>query len=144
MTIAAAFLVGLTTGLFPFALAEATALAAGAIASPFARLGVLVAFSAGHVLGKMVWYTAGRAEQWIRNPRMRAHIEKAKVAAAEHPSASIGVIASSATLSLPPFHLLTLAAGIVKAPPLRFALVAFVGRLIRFGAIAAFPRLFAL
>lgn len=144
MTLGAAFLVGLTTGLFPFALAEATALAAGAIASPFERIGVLAAFSAGHVMGKMAWYSAGRAEQWIRSPRIRAQIEKAKVAAAEHPTASVGVIASSATLSLPPFHLLTLAAGIVKEPPVRFALVAFVGRLVRFGAIAAFPGLFAL
>ncbi len=143
MTLGAAFLVGLTTGLFPFALAEATALAAGAIASPFERTGVLIAFTAGHVLGKMAWYAAARAERWIRHPKIRAQIEKARVAAARHPIAGVGVIASSATLSLPPFHLLTLAAGIVKAPPVRFALVAFAGRLVRFGAIAAFPRLFA-
>ncbi len=134
-----AVMVGLASGALPVAVAEATALAAAAIPSPATRAWVLVFFTAGHVGGKVLWYAIGRLEQQVVRPGLRRHLDRAKRVAAEHPVMGAGVTAASATVSLPPFHLLTLAAGIVKAPLGLFVVVAFLGRLVRFSAIAAFP-----
>lgn len=141
LAIGTALVLGLATGASPVALAEATALAAGSLPTVPARASVLVAFTAGHVAGKSLWYALGRLESRITRPALRQRLDQAKAFAAAHPAAGAGVTFSAATISLPPFHLLTLAAGIVRAPFRVFLPVAFAGRLLRFAGIAAFPML---
>jgi membrane protein YqaA with SNARE-associated domain len=131
--------VGVMSGAVPVAVAEATALAAAAVPTPGLRIAVLVAFTAGHVAGKALWYWLGTLETRVSRPSLRAWIDRAHTYAAEHPSVSLGVTFSSATISLPPFHLTAIAAGIVRAPLATFLATAFAGRLVRFSAIAAFP-----
>jgi membrane protein YqaA with SNARE-associated domain len=138
-SIGSACVAGVVSGLVPIALAEATALAAAAIPSMHLRAAVIVAFTVGHVAGKGVWYLVGTLESRVTRPSLRRWIDRAREVATAHPTAGLGVTAASATVSMPPFHLLVIAAGIVRTPAAPFFSVALVGRLLRFGAIAASP-----
>ncbi len=141
LAIGSAIVLGLITGVSPLGAAEATALAAGALPSVPHRAAVIVVFTAAHVAAKMAWYGLGRLESRVTRPSLRARIDRAHAFAAAHPVGSLGVTFASATVSMPPFHLFTLAAGIVRAPFVPLLVVAFLGRLIRFSVIAAFPLL---
>lgn len=133
--VGAALGAGFVSGAVTIALAEATALAAGAVPST-TRLAVIVAFTIGHVAGKGLWYWVGTQERRITRPSLRRWIDRAHTLAAEHPTMSLGVTFTSAAISLPPFHLTAITAGIVRTPAAPFFAVAFVGRLLRFGVIA--------
>lgn len=141
MALGSAFTIGLLVGTLPAGAAEALALVIGAIPSIQLRIGVLVIFTAGHVLGKALWYSLGTLESRLTYPRLRVWMERARQLAARHPKVGLGVTASSSFASIPPFHLMAVAAGIVHAPPVPFFAVAFAGRLARFAALAAFPSL---
>ena len=141
VAIGSAALIGFLLGALPAGAAEAIALAAGAIPSPRLRAAVLVAFTAGHVGGKMLWYALGRLGSRVRHAALRRWIDRAKTLAEKHPTLGLGVVVTSASVSVPPFHLVAIAAGIVRAPMAPFFLVAFAGRLLRFSVLAAFPAL---
>lgn len=131
--------VGFVSGAAPVTIAEATALAAAAIPSVTLRAAVIVVFTAGHVAGKALWYWLGTLESRVTRPSLRHWLDRAHAVSVEHPAISLSVAATSAVVSIPPFHLLAVAAGIVRSPAVPFFLVAYAGRLIRFGALAAFP-----
>lgn len=139
MALGSAFAVGLILAALPVGAAEAVALGVGAIPSARLRAAVLVVFTAGHVIGKVLWYLLGRLGSRVTQPRLRAWIESARGIAEQHPKVGLGVAVASSFASIPPFHLMAVAAGIVHAPPVPFFAVAFAGRLARFGAIAAVP-----
>jgi membrane protein YqaA with SNARE-associated domain len=105
------------------------------------RIAVLVLFTAGHVLGKALWYWLGTLGSRVTQRHLRDWIERARELAARYPGIGLGVTASSAFASVPPFHLMAVAAGVVRTPPVAFFAVAFAGRLLRFGLLAAFPSL---
>lgn len=136
MAVGAALGAGFISGAVTIALAEATALAAGAVPST-TRIAVIVAFTVGHVAGKGLWYWAGTQERRITRPSLRRWIERAHAFAATHPTLNLGVTFTSAAISVPPFHVMAVTAGIVRTPAVPFFVVAFVGRLLRFGVIAA-------
>lgn len=139
IALGAAVGVGMLSGAVPIAAAEATALGAAAVPSPTLRMAVIVAFTAGHVLGKGLWYWLGTLERRVTRPSLRAWIDRAHTLAAQHPTLGLSVTFSSATISLPPFHLMAVTAGLVRTPVAPFFLVAFAGRLVRFSLIAASP-----
>lgn len=134
---------GFFTSLVPIGLAEATALALGAVQPPLVALSLLSAFTIAHVAGKLAWYWLGTTADRVteRSPRTTALIERSRAIMARHPRYSAGVLASAAVASLPPFHLAAIAAGIAKVPAWRFLLISLVGRSIRFGLIASVPGL---
>lgn len=136
-----AFLIGLLLGALPAGVAEAIALAVGAIPSRELRIAVLVLFTAGHVLGKFLWYLLGTLGSRVTQRHLRSWIDRARELAARYPKIGLSVTASSAVVSVPPFHLMAVAAGVVRTPALPFFAVAFAGRLVRFGILAAFPPL---
>lgn len=138
---AAAFVAGVTSGLLPIAFAEASALGAAAVPDLALRAIVLVTFTVGHVAGKTVWYYLGTQEARITHPGLRRRLDQAREVVSAHPTASISVMLASATISTPPFQLTAIAAGIVRAPLATFLITAFIGRLVRFSAIAAVPSL---
>lgn len=137
----AALIAGVSSGLLPIAFAEASALGAAAVPDLTLRAIVLVIFTAGHVAGKSVWYWIGTQEAHVRRPGLRRRLDQAREVVSAHPTASISVMFASATISTPPFQLTAIAAGIVRAPLATFLITAFIGRLVRFSAIAAVPSL---
>lgn len=137
LAVGAALGAGFVSGAVTIALAEATALGAGALPASSLRIAVIVAFTVGHVAGKGLWYWAGTQERRITRPSLRRWIDRAHTLAAQHPTVSLGVTFTSAAVSLPPFHLTAIAGGIVRTPAVPFFAIAFIGRLLRFGLIAA-------
>lgn len=136
-----ALLVGLLTGMAPVGTAEATALAAGALPSWSLRATTLALFTLGHVAGKMLWFWLGTCESRVTWPRLRRGLDRARAVASNHPTVGTGVMFTSAVVSLPPFQLTATAAGMVGASWHTFFGVAYVGRLLRFMALASVPGL---
>lgn len=141
LALVSSFALGFLVGALPVGASEAVALAIGTIPSPRLRAIVLVTFTAGHVLGKLPWYWLGTAGARVTWPRLRAWIDRAHDVVVSHPTIGAAVTFSAAAISVPPFHLLVIAAGIVRAALAPLLIVAFAGRLLRLGAMAAFPPL---
>lgn len=141
IAVASSFALGFLVGALPVGASEAVVLGIGTIPSHRLRAAVLVTFTAGHVLGKLPWYWLGAASARVTWPRLRAWIDRAQGIVAAHPVVGPAVMASAAALSLPPFHLTVIAAGIVRAALAPSLAAAFAGRLARFSLIAAFPPL---
>ena len=139
-----ALVVGLLTGLAPVAAAEATALAFGALPSWSLRLTALGIFTLGHVGGKMLWFWVGTCESRITWPWLRRWLDRARTVASAYPTVGTSVMFTSAIASLPPFQLMATAAGMVGISWPTFFVIAYLGRLIRFLAIASVPSLFGL
>lgn len=119
-------------------------MAFGALPSWSQRGTVLVVFTLGHVAGKMLWFAVGTWQSRITWPWLRRWLDRAKTVASAHPAIGTGVMFTSAVASLPPFQLMAIAAGMVGASWRLFFVVAYVGRLVRFSAIASVPSLFGL
>jgi membrane protein YqaA with SNARE-associated domain len=56
---------------------------------------------------------------------------------AERPHFGTGLLGVSAVTSVPPFHLASIAAGMVAIPVWRFLLLCVVGRALRFGLLGS-------
>lgn len=132
---------GLLVGFVPIGLAEVLAIAIGAVQPPGLALSMLLVFTVMHVLGKVGWYVLGRHADRVTHVRSRALIERARGVLSRYPHYSLSVLGVSALVSVPPFHLSSIAAGIVKMPFARFVLVCLSGRLMRFGLLASVPAL---
>lgn len=139
LAMAAAFGLGFLFGFVPLGAAEALALAVGAVRPAPLRIPVLLLLTLGHVIGKALWYWVGTLGDRVRNPRVHRWVVQARTLSERHERLGVGLMATSAFASVPPFQLTIVAAGIVRAPVAVTLGVAFVGRLARFGLIAAFP-----
>jgi membrane protein YqaA with SNARE-associated domain len=138
-----AALLGFLVGIVPIGLAEALALAIGAVRPPRLALAMLLLFTAAHVAAKALWYGVGALSDRIEHPRGRRWIAQAREYLAQHPAYGFGVLGVSAVASVPPFHLAAIAAGITRMPFGRVVLVCLAGRLLRFGLLASASGLFA-
>jgi membrane protein YqaA with SNARE-associated domain len=134
-----AFALGLLFGAIPAGAAEVLALAAGAVQSRETVLPLLLMLTAGHVAGKLLWYWLGTEGHRITQPRLRVWITKATLFSHQHRQLGIGMLASAALVSVPPYHLMVVASGIVRMPIVIFAITSFVVRLVRFSVVALFP-----
>jgi membrane protein YqaA with SNARE-associated domain len=52
-----------------------------------------------------------------------------------------GAILLSATVSVPPFYAVSVAAGLIRAPLVEFMVVSMVGQSVRFGLVWAVPQI---
>ncbi|MEU5850947.1 VTT domain-containing protein [Saccharopolyspora shandongensis] len=105
----------------------------------------------GQIGGKLLHYYAARGS--IRLPRMfrrkteperkdsrwRQWLEKFRTNCHERPVWTGAVLLISAAASLPPFAAIAVIAGWAKVPLTTFLVTGFVGRFIRFGALAIAP-----
>ena len=135
LALASAALLGFLVGIVPVGLAEVLAVAIGAVEPPGLAVGMLALFTLTHVAAKALWYWIGVHADRIRHERTRQFIARARVFLAEHPGFGLGVLGSSAVLSVPPFHLAAIAAGLVRIPFGRFVATCLAGRAIRFGVL---------
>lgn len=139
--LASAFVLGILLGAIPVGAAELFVLVLAAVRPSSLIVPLLLVMTFGHVLGKLVWYWVGTHEHRLRHPFLRRQIEQSKRFMRSYPQLGVTALASSALLSIPPFHLTAIGAGIVRAPMLLFFAVAFAGRLVRFGIVGLLPQL---
>jgi membrane protein YqaA with SNARE-associated domain len=136
-----AIVTGFVTGVVPIGLAEAAALAIGAVTPPELAVALLAAFTVAHVAGKIGWYWLGTLADRVteQSPRTHALIVRARAVMDRHPGYGAGVLAAAAVASIPPFHLAAIAAGIARIPFVRFLVICLAGRAVRFALIGAVP-----
>lgn len=129
--------------MIPIGLAEAAALAIGAVRPPALALTLVAVFTLAHVAGKLGWYWLGTRADLVteRSPRSYEFIKRAREVLARYPAFGLGVLAASAVASVPPFHVAAIAAGVTRIPFVSFLLVCLAGRLVRFALIASVPAL---
>lgn len=144
LAMVSAFLLGILLAVVPAGAAELVALVAGGMQPRGLVVPVVILLTLGHVVGKWAWYWLGTQEGRVHHPRARRLLEESKAVVARHPNIGVTLLASSALVSVPPFHLTAVAAGLTRYPVSRFLLIGFAGRLVRFGAIAVIPGLISL
>lgn len=133
----AALGVGFLSGIVPTGAAELAAIGIGVLKPATVAALLLVSFTIGHVAAKLPWYFVGTRADRVFGARVARYVERARGLLRAHPRYGTGLLFVSALASVPPFHLASIAAGISGIPVLPFVLICLVGRLCRFGLLAA-------
>jgi membrane protein YqaA with SNARE-associated domain len=127
-------------GLLPFINVEAWLLGVSAVCPGAALVPVVVAASLGQVAAKILLYRAGGGVRgWgaRRSSRLAGVVQRLE-GAASHGTA---VVFASALTGVPPFYVVSVAAGAVRFRLPRFLALALAGRLLRFTVVFLIPRL---
>ena len=132
---------GVATGIVPIGLAAATALAIGLVMPRWLAFAMGLAFTLGHVAAKLPWYALGRHADRVVGGVGAKYVARAKAMLDARPTYGIGVLGLSAVLSVPPFHLAAIGAGLVRLPFVPFVTTCLAGRLLRFGVLVTAPQL---
>jgi membrane protein YqaA with SNARE-associated domain len=139
IALGSAAIAGFAAGIVPIGVAEALAVAIGVVLPTELAIGMWGVFTLAHVAAKTPWYWLGAHSDRVMHPWAKRHIERSRAFLATRPHYGTGVLALSALLSVPPFHLSSIAAGITHIPFGRFVAICLSGRLVRFGLLAAAP-----
>lgn len=141
LALLSAALLGVGSGILPTGMAEALAVAIGLVEPTQLAVPMWIVFTVAHVAAKVPWYFLGTRGDLVMGPRVGRYVVRAREMLRARPTYGTGVLALSALLSVPPFHLSAIAAGITHLPLGRFVLICLAGRLVRFGVLAAIPGL---
>jgi membrane protein YqaA with SNARE-associated domain len=129
------------SALVPVVNAEALVLVAAA-AVPHELVAVVATMgAAGQMAGKVVLYRGGRGVG-VRASARSGRAAETAARLRDRPGALTLLYFLSAVLGLPPFYLMSLVAGIASLQFGVFLVLGFLGRFIRFYALAAVPGLF--
>jgi membrane protein YqaA with SNARE-associated domain len=135
------FGVAVASAVIPVINIEVYLLAASAVAPRQMVIPLIVAGTLGQVIGKIALYYAGTGALKIPGKRLRAALEKMNTQMQERPHMGSALVFVSATAGLPPYYLVTLAAGAARMNLTMFLLVSLVGRLIRFTIVVLVPQM---
>lgn len=135
-----ALVVGAASGLVPAVNTEAYLLLAAAIAPPEALAPLLVCVTVGHMAAKALLYATGSGAARLRLAHTGG-LARLGGGLARVRAGGSAVVFASAVFGVPPFYLTSVAAGSLRFPLARFLLLGGSGRLLRFAAIIALPRL---
>lgn len=140
LALASAALLGVATGIVPIGAAEAAALAIGLVSPPWLAVAMGLTFTLAHVAAKLPWFWLGAHAERAGSGRAAGYVSRARQFLEERPQYGRGLLMASAVLSVPPFHLAAIAAGMVRMPLLPFVATAVTGRLLRFGVLVTAPQ----
>lgn len=125
---------GFLSGIFPFVNAEALTVAL--VTATGAPLMVAAVMAVGQMLAKALMFGMGRGTVLLRSARLEQKREKAIAWMRTKPALSWPVVALSATVGLPPFYVVAVAAGALDLAYHAFAAIGLAGRFARFAALA--------
>lgn len=132
--IGGAFLSSVISGLVPLVNGEVVVAGAALAATPDARLPLLAACAAGQMLAKTCLYGLARWSPERLPRRARQSLARARQVRLSRRSAALVVLAS-ACIGLPPFYVVTLAAGALRIPPALFVIAGTSGIVARYAVI---------
>ena len=139
---AACFTLAVVSAVVPWVNAEVVMFSAVPLAGSPIRLAVLVALvTIGQMTGKSIMYWISRNATRPRSPRLQNAIDRWQERLQRHPGSALGVMLISATIGLPPFYIVAIAAGALHVAFGRFLAVGTVGRLVHFALLAFVPQL---
>lgn len=133
--------VALLSAVVPVVNIEVYLLGASALAPPAFVVPLVVAASGGQVLGKIVLYYVGTGALKLPGKRWQMAMEKVNGFMEQHPRMGGTLVFASASVGLPPFYVMSVAAGAAQMNLAWFLALGFVGRLLRFAVIVAVPQL---
>jgi membrane protein YqaA with SNARE-associated domain len=134
----ATFAMAFVSGLVPFVNAEAGLFSYSLLDSGPDALLVVLAATLGQMTAKTLIFLSGRGA--VRLPWRRGRADFEAVAAKLSAGRSL-ILFLSASLGLPPFYVVSLAAGVLKVPLAVFLATGLSGRFLRFAFVFYLPRL---
>ncbi len=141
-TYSVSMVVSLISGLVPVVNIEAYLVAVALFAPAWPGWPVVLIATAGQMAAKYVLYRSGRDGLRPRAGRHTERLERAGRALREHRAGTFSVVAASAFLGLPPFYAVSVMAGVLRLPLLRFMVVAGICRVARFAVVYYAPGLY--
>lgn len=135
------FGVAVLSAVIPVINIEIYLLGASALAPPQMVIPLIVAGTLGQVIGKIALYYAGTGALKLPGKRLQAALQRMNTQMQERPNMGNALVFVSATAGLPPYYLVTLAAGAARMNLPMFLAVSLVGRLIRFTIVVLVPQL---
>lgn len=102
-------------------------------------LGIVAA--AGQMIAKAVLYQAARGATNVGRRKYASAIDRARRSIARWRSKPLSVLFVSASVGLPPFYVVSLAAGMLEIRFRTFLAIGFAGRALRFATIAVLAAL---
>jgi membrane protein YqaA with SNARE-associated domain len=134
--------VSLISGLVPVVNIEAYLVSVALLAPTLPGWPVVLIATLGQMVSKYILYVSGRDGLRPRVGRHGERLERAGRLLTEHPAGTSSVVAASAFLGLPPFYAVSVMAGVLRLPLLRFMTVASVCRVARFALVYYAPAWF--
>ena len=142
-----ALLVATVSGLVPLISIELYLVGAVAATDDGALVAMAVAAGVGQTLGKLPYYYVGRGSlslPWFqrraRTPgQWAARAEVWRVRAEERPLWGMGLLGVSSLVSVPPFMVVSVLAGVVRIGPFWFCAITFLTRTARFLVVVFAP-----
>jgi membrane protein YqaA with SNARE-associated domain len=137
------YVVCLLAGLIPLINAEffLVGLTLWAVQDPGRLVAVVLLASLGQMTAKIILYYAAYGMFELPRGRFKAKIEAARGRMEKWRDRPKYVLAISATVGLPPFYLVSLAAGALRIRLATFCAIGLVGRIVHFAVVVAIARL---
>jgi membrane protein YqaA with SNARE-associated domain len=134
------FGLAIVSAVLPWVNAELLMISAVPLAGSRSALAALViAVAAGQMTGKTLMYWASRRSMHPRSPLMQRGIDRWRVRLRRRPHSAVVIIFVSALLGVPPFFIVSVAAGALGVEFSRFLVAGSVGRLVHFTVVAYVP-----
>jgi len=129
------------SAILPLVNAEVLAVSYAALlgSTPKGVLLAAAAVSVGQMMGKATIYWMARGAAVSVSEKRRRKIERWEARFARSPRAITLFVLASSAVSIPPFYATCILAGVFRTNFAAFFVAGFLGRLARFGAVAAFP-----
>jgi membrane protein YqaA with SNARE-associated domain len=138
----ASYAVAVASALLPWVNAEVLMLAVVPAARTPCQLGVLVALvTLGQMTGKSIIFWMSRRATIPRAARLQKAVDAWRRRLSEHPRSAVAVMLASATLGVPPFYIVAMAAGALDVAFGRFLAIGTACRLVHFALVALSPHL---
>ena len=145
--VAAMFALAVASGVIPLINAEVVLITAVLAApGPFALAALLLVLAAatGQMVAKSAVYLGGVGIARMSRGGLREAIERYRARCEARSTAPMALLFVSATVGIPPFYVVSVIAGSLSISFARFVAVGFIGRLVRFAAVAAAPEMLQL
>jgi membrane protein YqaA with SNARE-associated domain len=134
---AATLVAGVASGLIPVINGELYLIGVVLLApSTLAAVALALLLSVGTMVAKIILYQTARGATQLGHGRVARGLERARSRMERWREKPLIVTFVSSITGLPPFYLVTLAAGMLEIPLWTFVGLGFVGRVIRFVTIA--------
>lgn len=136
------FIVCFVSGFVPVVSAELFLIAVSATSSWDTMAAVTLAAAAGQMLSKLLTYFAGAGVVKLPLRRFQKGVEKYRKSVEEKWKRTPDMlIFASSFIGLPPLYVISILAGTLGVGWVRFTVIGFIGRLLRFAIVLAFPQL---
>ena len=136
------FGLSVVSALVPWVNAEAILLAFAASArSRHGLVALVLVTTAGQMLGKWILYCVSRGASRRQMRGHDARVDRWRRRLERSPRRALALVFVSSAVGVPPFYVVTMVAGICRIGVAGFLGAGTAGRLVRFGALVAVPRL---